>query len=47
MIASRDEEKVGRAAREMNKIGTVVSTRCNIRKEEDVRRVFHNHIRGC
>ena len=37
MIASRDEEKVVKAAQEMSKIGTVVSTRCNIRKEEDVR----------
>ena len=37
VIASRDEEKVGKAAQEMSKIGTVVSKRCNIRKEEDVK----------
>jgi len=44
MIASRDEEKVVKAAQEMSKIGTVVSTRCNIRKEEDVRSLMSSTL---
>jgi hypothetical protein len=37
VIASRDEEKVGKAAQEMGQLGTIWSTKCNIRHEEDVR----------
>jgi len=36
VIASRNEEKVSAAAKEMSKLGTIVSRRCNIRSEEDV-----------
>ena len=39
VIASRDARKVERAAGEMGRLGTVYSTRCNIRSEEDVRSV--------
>jgi hypothetical protein len=37
VIASRDEDKVGKAAAEMAQLGTVWSKKCNIRQEEDVR----------
>jgi len=37
VIASRNEEKVAGAAKEMAKLGTIVSQRCNIRSEEDVK----------
>ena len=37
VIASRNEEKVAGAAQEMGRLGTVVSRRCNIRSEEDVK----------
>ena len=36
VIASRDQDKVVTAAKEMGRLGTVVSQRCNIRKEEEV-----------
>lgn len=44
VIASRDQEKVGAAAREMSKLGTVVSKRCNIRKEEEVKSLISTTI---
>ena len=37
VIASRNEEKVAKAAEEMRRLGSVESVRCNIRKEEDVK----------
>ena len=37
VIASRNEEKVAGAAKEMSKLGTIVSKRCNIRSEDDVK----------
>ena len=37
VIASRDEDKVRTAADDMKRLGDVHSTRCNIRKEEDVK----------
>lgn len=37
VIASRSQEKISEAAKEMSQLGTVVSQRCNIRKEEDVK----------
>ena len=37
VIASRDEDKVRTAADDMKRLGDVQSTKCNIRKEEDVK----------
>ena len=37
VIASRDEDKVRTAADDMKRLGNVQSTKCNIRKEEDVK----------
>ena len=37
VIASRNEEKVAKAAEEMRQLGSVESLRCNIRREEDVK----------
>ena len=37
VIASRDENKVANAAKEMGQLGNVWSSKCNIRLEEDVR----------
>ena len=37
VIASRNEEKVAKAAEVMRRLGSVESVRCNIRKEEDVK----------
>jgi len=37
VIASRNEEKVAAAAEDLRQLGHVISTKCNIRKEEDVR----------
>jgi len=44
VIASRNEEKVGTAAKEMSKLGTVVSRRCNIRSEEDVKNLMSSTL---
>ncbi len=37
MIASRNEQKVKTAAAQLESLGPVVSRKCNIRKEEDVK----------
>jgi len=37
VIASRNEEKVRKAAEEMGQLGDVTPLRCNIRKEDDVK----------
>jgi len=44
VIASRNEEKVAGAAKEMGRLGTVVSRRCNIRSEEDVKSLMSSTI---
>ena len=37
VIASRKEEKLKEAVKDMEKLGTVVIKKCNIRNEEDVK----------
>lgn len=37
VIASRDMEKLERAAGELGKVGEVIPIKCNIRKEEEVK----------
>jgi len=44
VIASRNEEKVDGAAKEMSKLGTIVSKRCNIRSEDDVRNLMSSTL---
>jgi len=44
VIASRNEEKVAGAAKEMGRLGTVVSRRCNIRSEEDVKSLMSSTL---
>jgi len=44
VIASRNEEKVAGAAKEMSKLGTIVSRRCNIRSEDDVRNLMSSTL---
>eukprot|EP00092_Neocalanus_flemingeri_P040996 GFUD01044639.1.p1 GENE.GFUD01044639.1~~GFUD01044639.1.p1 ORF type:complete len:304 (+),score=89.52 GFUD01044639.1:48-914(+) len=44
VIASRKEENVAEAAKEMSKLGTIVSRRCNIRSEEDVKNLMSSTL---
>jgi len=44
VIASRSEEKVAGAAKEMSKLGTIVSRRCNIRSEDDVKNLMSSTL---
>jgi len=39
VIASRNMERIEKAAEEMSKLGVVTAAKCNIRKEEDVERL--------
>ncbi|XP_023320391.1 peroxisomal trans-2-enoyl-CoA reductase isoform X3 [Eurytemora carolleeae] len=44
VIASRNQDKVADAAKELCKLGDVTSFRCNIRKEEDVKTLVKNTL---
>jgi len=44
VIASRNEEKVEGAAKEMSKLGTIVGRRCNIRSEDDVKSLLSSTL---
>jgi len=44
VIASRNEEKVIKAAAEMSQLGDVTSFRCNIRSEEDVKNLVKSTL---
>jgi len=44
VIASRNEEKVRKAAEEMGQLGDVTPLRCNIRKEDDVKSLVQSTL---